>query len=275
MFTTTDSELYSFNLKLALKLGSRFQIKTGLKRIASFSYWRSLEEPLVINKLKLVPGDKILDIGSPKTPFLYLATIKQFTIYGTDIQDRTKLLLKNINCLGLNEEYNKGRVKIEKQDARQLSYKDNEFDKIYSISCLEHIENNGDTQAMREIYRTLKKNGRVVITVPFKSEYQESFRDYSFWDKSFEGEKIFYQRHYDLEALKERLIEPSKLKLEKLELYGEPGYRFQNMILMKVPLAVRAGFSIASPLIQKHYIKQLENDQIERAMMACLCLVKR
>jgi SAM-dependent methyltransferase len=269
-----DSQLYRFNFGLAFKAISRFRLRPGFKRLASFSYWRSLEEPLVINALEVKPDDTILDIGSPKTPFLFLASKRQYTVYGTDIQDRSGELLKNLKLLGLMKDYDSGRIKIEVQDARKLSYDSKTFDSIYSISCLEHIENNGDTKAVKEMARTLKKGGRAVITVPFNHEYKESFRDYTFYDRKYEGEKVFYQRHYNSDALKKRLIKPSKLKLVFIELYGEPGYRFQQKILMRMPKALRAGMSIASPMFQRKYIKKIDDDQIERGMMAAICLIK-
>jgi SAM-dependent methyltransferase len=274
MLKTTDSNLYEFNLKLGFKMIANLKFKYGLKRIVSFGYWRSLEEPLVINNLRLKPKDTILDIGSPKTPFLYLAAKKQFQIYGTDIQDRTSQLLYNLKIMKLIDDYRNGRVKIEKQDARSLSYDDRTFDKIFSISCLEHIEGDGDSIAMKEIYRTLGDRGRAVITVPFNIEFKESFRDFSFYDKKFKGKKIFYQRHYDLEALENRIVTPSKLHCVKLQLFGEPGFRFQDKILMKTPKLLRAGFNLVSPLFQRHFIKQLDNNRPHKAMMACLTFVK-
>ena len=49
------------------------------------------------------------------------------------------------------------------EDVRSLSFDDNIFDKVITISVLEHIypEQDGDSQALTEIKRVLKPEGKV------------------------------------------------------------------------------------------------------------------
>ena len=49
-------------------------------------------------------------------------------------------------------------------DACDLPYEDNFFDIVVSFDVFEHIEN--DTKAVSEVYRTLKKGGALVYSVP-------------------------------------------------------------------------------------------------------------
>lgn len=51
-------------------------------------------------------------------------------------------------------------------DLRQIAYDDESFDYIYSMGTIEHFKEY--KQALREIYRVLKKGGRAIIGVPNK-----------------------------------------------------------------------------------------------------------
>jgi SAM-dependent methyltransferase len=49
-------------------------------------------------------------------------------------------------------------------DARQLPYPDNSFDKVFSISVMEHLSNN-HLQALTELVRVLKPGGKLLLTM--------------------------------------------------------------------------------------------------------------
>jgi SAM-dependent methyltransferase len=51
-------------------------------------------------------------------------------------------------------------------DLRQISYRDESFDYIYSMGTIEHFKEY--RQALEEIFRVLKKGGRAIIGVPNK-----------------------------------------------------------------------------------------------------------
>ena len=59
-------------------------------------------------------------------------------------------------------------------DARYSAFRDEAFDQVVCISTMEHIglsceinDEQGDTKAMAEIYRVLKKGGSAIVTMPF------------------------------------------------------------------------------------------------------------
>jgi ubiquinone/menaquinone biosynthesis C-methylase UbiE len=66
-----------------------------------------------------------------------------------------------------------------RMDARFIGFRDEVFDKIICISTVEHIgiqsshyivgeyDVLGDVKALSEIFRILKKGGRVVLTIPY------------------------------------------------------------------------------------------------------------
>jgi 2-polyprenyl-3-methyl-5-hydroxy-6-metoxy-1,4-benzoquinol methylase len=66
-------------------------------------------------------------------------------------------------------------------DARSTGFRERVFDQVISISTIEHIgmsDKNGDVKAMREIFRTLKKGGSAIITVPYGRESKPDHRVY-------------------------------------------------------------------------------------------------
>src|SRR5262249_4622996 len=112
------------------------------------------------------------------------------------------------------------------EDGRQLSFADNAFDKVYAISVVEHIPEEGDIECAREIGRVLAPGGRCMITVPFsptsKIDYMPA-RKLRWAKASTIGEDglVFFQRRYSEQDLFDRLIVPSGLALKHLHYVGE------------------------------------------------------
>lgn len=157
---------------------------------------------------------KILDVGSPKLFGLYLAFK-----YNTEIH-LTDLSLSNI------EEYEllwdsikdgaKGNVIFSVKDARWLDYADNEFDIVYSMSVIEHIEGmNGDIQSMEEMIRVVKCSGLLLVSVPFGKEYIEQFRIGLDHKCRYMRDDVprFFQRIYNKTAVQERVLMSNRIRL--------------------------------------------------------------
>ena len=77
-----------------------------------------------------------------------------------------------------------------KADICALPFEDEQFDVILCNHVLEHIPD--DTQAMRELYRVLKKGGWGIFQVPQEIERAETFADDSITDPK-ERARIFGQ----------------------------------------------------------------------------------
>ena len=67
-------------------------------------------------------------------------------------------------------------VPSEVQDGRKLSYPDDSFDAAFSVSVIEHIPDQGDTAAVRELLRVVKPGGVVIITTPYDTAYRPWMR---------------------------------------------------------------------------------------------------
>ena len=115
------------------------------------------------------------------------------------------------------------------QDARYLSYEDASFDRAFSISVFEHIPDNGDALAMREVKRVLRSGGIFTMTVPFTAAVSgEEYVQGGVYERAAASGGTFYQRHYDLPALQARLIDPSGLHLVEAVFFGEPRVKFEK-----------------------------------------------
>jgi len=93
-------------------------------------------------------------------------------------------------------------------DALNLDYPDQYFDRVFSISVIEHISYDGDSEVMKEIWRVLKPEGIFVLTVPVKKIYEIEYRDKDEYNLNPEkkSSKYFFQRLYDKQKIEERLL---------------------------------------------------------------------
>jgi SAM-dependent methyltransferase len=130
---------------------------------------------LARNLLPFKKNMKILDVGSEQSALTKalakFGNNKKWEVFGIDIAERLPHMSKEESCLLLM-----------RMDARFAAFRDEVFDKIICVSTVEHIgvrsshylvgeyDTRGDVKAFSEIYRILKKGGRVVLTVPFTDE---------------------------------------------------------------------------------------------------------
>ena len=217
--------LYTYGLRLGVRSLLRGHItkKTAALLIMPVNYWRIVEYSLAFRELQPKSDDVILDIGSPKLFSLYLAERFGLEIHPTDIED---YFIKEYEFhKSLLPAQAQSNVHPSVQDGRKLNLADNTFTKVYSISVIEHIPDNGDSQCVQEIARVLRPDGHCVITIPFAPEgYEEYTNDDFYWagsSKKGEGKKVFFQRRYSERDIHERLVKPSGMKLSKLEYVGE------------------------------------------------------
>jgi ubiquinone/menaquinone biosynthesis C-methylase UbiE len=151
---------------------------------------------------------KILDVGSPKLLGLYLGHTTTADITLTDISE---LNLDEYRTMWRALQPSAGgRVEFSLQDARSLRLPATEFDVVYSMSVIEHVEGEGgDSEAVREFVRVLRPGGLLVLSVPFGRSYTEQQR------VGFAGaarrtgdhQRYFFQRIYDPAAFRTRILE--------------------------------------------------------------------
>ncbi len=126
---------------------------------------------------------------------------------------------------------NKHNFKAETGDATKLSYPDESFDLVISISVIEHIDNDGDIIAIKEMMRVLKKNGILILTFPVSKSFEIEYTDNDTYglNVSKANNKFFFQRLYDESSIKERLIKNiTDFTILEQQIFGENEYGFYN-----------------------------------------------
>lgn len=167
------------------------------------NYVRHFELPLTLALLDTTPADSVLDVSSPKLLAFYLASEGWSNLTIADIDD---YFVGDFEAFATRFKH---PPSLRVFDARSIPLADASFDRVFSVSAIEHIPGDGDTQAIREIARVLRPGGIAVVTLPAHSHYLEEWKtSTSYWDahsvRNERGE-VFYQRRYNREAIDARL----------------------------------------------------------------------
>jgi SAM-dependent methyltransferase len=177
-------------------LGARYVLRHGYMReavirvVVPLDPSRYLELPETMRELAARPGERVLDLASPKLLAVALARhgmeVVSVDQLGSEIESWRKLTDGASN------------LSFQVADGRALPFEDASFDHAYSVSVLEHIPEPGDEQALRELARVTKPGGRVVVTLPHAERYREDWSEAPVYaDEGGDGERHFFQRWYD------------------------------------------------------------------------------
>lgn len=165
----------------------------------SSSSERSVEYDWVLDNLPSTKG-KILDIGSGASYFPSKLLNEGFEVYSLEFQ---------------SPELRKSKIIFKQSDTRATGFDKELFDVITLVSTIEHVGlgfyndpvyPDGDSKAIKEIVRILKRGGILILTTPFSDRYRGG-----------------WQRIYDHESL-EKLTEG--LKLVKETFFAKKGRRW-------------------------------------------------
>lgn len=192
-----------FGFMIGKELIYKFKLSPKLL-LNPVSIVRYFEFDFVDSSAQLDNGIKVLDISSPYLFGFYASSKYQLEYYYVNPDERD---LANVNLLSAKILF-KGKYIPELMDALILNYPDNYFDRIISISVIEHINGEGDSQAIKEIWRVLKPNGLFSFTVPVKKEFETEYRNKDEYNLNPEmkSEEYFFQRIYDKQKIEERLL---------------------------------------------------------------------
>jgi len=168
---------------------------------------RVVEYPFVLKNL----GEKklrVLDVGCCKSLLIAELVSMGHDAYGIDVNTyRPKF----------------DGLQFIRVDVRKMPFQNEFFDAVIAVSVMEHVglDENGDSVAIEEIFRTLKPEGIFILTAPFSKWYQMSWQ--RFYNKAYLDKLLrsfmllkeeYYIRHRFLwrrVSRKSAELEPSKI----------------------------------------------------------------
>jgi SAM-dependent methyltransferase len=165
----------------------RFEREAVIRLVIPLDPSRYVELPWALERLDARPGERVLDLASPKLVAVELAgrgvEVTSVDAFASEVETWRRLA------------GDRPRLDFEVADGRALPYEDASFDHAYSISVLEHVADEGDARALRELARVVRPGGRIVLTLPYAREARDEWRDRPLYG---EGESpAFFQRWYD------------------------------------------------------------------------------
>ncbi len=180
---------------LGARLLLKGQARHGVKQLLyPVGYWRFWVHAVLVREYRRTRPKTVLDVSSPKLPSLYFAHHGS-QVVATDFQDQSIFNRWSQAAAVGGYEYT---VRLE--DARGLSFPDSSFDFLYSLSVIEHIPDNGDTEAMAEFARVVRDGGLVIVQVPFRRVEQDCYRRETS-DGQPTADPVWYERYYSLKTL--------------------------------------------------------------------------
>jgi len=208
---------YGFKLGLKLLMRGKISLKLLFNPVSIVRYF---EYDFVNSCVGNIDDKNVLDVSSPYL-FGFFASAKSNCNYHYINPDRNDL--ENVRSLAKKINF-AGKYSINCLDAKKMHCPDNKFDRIISISVIEHVNNNCDSEVMREMWRVLKPGGLLILTFPVKKEYEEEFISeniYNLDQEESEG-KFFFQRYYDDKKIEERLLSSiDNFEIVEKKVFGE------------------------------------------------------
>jgi 2-polyprenyl-3-methyl-5-hydroxy-6-metoxy-1,4-benzoquinol methylase len=247
--TTVLNEITSHHRNLGMKF-----------RLKGLGYERCAELSWVIDQLKPRFPEPLqyLDIGTGESPLpSFLAAHSRWEITCLDkchwVQ-RQHRFSKKIESAGSQA----GKFRVIEANLLEANLPSQSFDIITSISVIEHFEGSSDSAAMKETALLLRPGGRLILTTlvnePFFAEF---YLNRSVYGSAFRGSPVFYQRHYDVKSLEERLIRPSGLVEKQRVYFGDYGFQcFEK--LQRNPKPLRMFYAWNMPSLAKRYLSYRE-----------------
>lgn len=159
----------------------------------------------IIKELNPRSGEKIIDLGCGTGYYLYLLSSLPIGLHLSGLDNDEKAMIEAKQLL------RDKNIKFVVGDLHKMPFEDESFDKAVMSEVLEHVAN--DTLVLKEVFRILKQNGVLVISVPsIKYPFLwdpinwilQHFFDNHIRSGFFSGIWSGHLRLYDLEELKKK-----------------------------------------------------------------------
>jgi SAM-dependent methyltransferase len=204
----SELHLLSWRLGARALLRRRALRQAVVRLVIPLDPSRYLELPPTIAALAVRPGERVLDLASPKLAAVALARrgadVLSVDLFEAEVQTWRELA------------GDEPGVRFEVADGRALAQPDASFHHAYSISVLEHMPDGGAEQALRELARVVRPGGRVVVTLPYAARYHEVWRERPLYGDQPPGPdgRYFFERWYDDERVTALVSAVPELRLD-------------------------------------------------------------
>jgi SAM-dependent methyltransferase len=243
--TTILEQLASHHRRLGLKF-----------RLKGLPYERCAELSWIIEHLEphFQQDLRYLDIGTGESPLpTFLSAQSRWEITCLDKCAWVRKQHRFSNIVG-DRESAATRLQVMEANLLEANLPNGSFDIITCISVIEHFEGNSDSLAMKVLARLLRPGGRLILTTPVNDRFfAEFYLNRTVYGARFRGSPVFYQRHYDLKSLSERIIRPSGLRESHRIYFGDYGFQCFEKV-MQQPRPLRALYAWNAPSLASRYL---------------------
>lgn len=265
----------TINRKTLAEISGHFASLRLANRLHGLNYERCAELPYVIDKLRPRFAEPLsyLDIGSGgESPLpTYLLRASNWKVRCIDKFDWVRGQ-ERYAARVTGSEARSDRFSVEVQDLLTADLPREAFDVITNISVIEHFPGESDVDAMARSASLLKPGGTYILTTLMNDGYfKEHYVQNDVYGEEFKAEPVFYQRHYDVDALERRLLAPSGLREVDRVYFGDYGFQFFERVLQRRlpgPLKpLRALYKWATPYFARQFLTYSDRP-VSRADMA-------
>ncbi len=231
--------------------------------LKGIDYVRSIELPTIAAELLRSSPNSMayLDVGAGASILpVFVAARSQFTVTAIDKFDWVHTQLRYLRKLGKQEWLASGRFAIHQRDfLKPDTLSEESFDLVTAVSVLEHMNGDGDSDAVAKIFRLLRPGGRLLLSSPYNHARPADY----VVRRAVYGEEpgtrgAFFQRHYSAETLQNRLLNAAPFLVEKVFYaghYHRPNV-FKMFYLLPMPLKpVKVLYNWAAPLYAPHFLR--------------------
>jgi len=120
------------------------------------------------------PLDTVIDIGCGESTLILLLAKYAKKVYGID--NMTFANYKDwFNDIKDKKEFKSGKIQLFEQSAKNIPLETESIDVVYTVSALEHFENDEDIMCAKEVGRILKVGGYFIGTVDYNPVSEKPF----------------------------------------------------------------------------------------------------